>query len=176
MPTPTFSLDFAKVGIGILVIDFPGNIFMSSGGFQNLLNKFLFNLTRHSTLYDLPFQNYDQSKTSRKVTVWKSYVSIMNTNGILQKVLITSMTDWWRRTFHVRIQSQVKMYFFRLLHISILFLWKKNHWTESSWEIRECSCGCWVTVIRWNLPITFIALMSLGRVSVGILSSFHNRK
>jgi hypothetical protein len=125
MPTPTFSLDFEKVGIEILVIDFQENILMNSGRFQNLLNNFLFNLIRHSTLYDLPFQNYDQSKTSRKVTVWQSYVSIMNTNGTLQKVFITSMTDWWLRTFHVRIQPQVEKYFFRLLHISILFLWKK---------------------------------------------------
>ncbi len=55
MPTPIFSLDFAKVGISILVIDFQENIFMSSDGFQNLRNKFLFNLRRHSTLYDLLF-------------------------------------------------------------------------------------------------------------------------
>jgi hypothetical protein len=59
MPTPTFSLDFAKVGIGILIIDFQGNIFMSSDWFQN---QFLFNLRRHSTLCDLPFQSYDQNK------------------------------------------------------------------------------------------------------------------
>jgi hypothetical protein len=30
--------------------------------FQNLLNKFLFNLKPHLTLYDLPFQSYAQSK------------------------------------------------------------------------------------------------------------------
>jgi hypothetical protein len=41
MPTPTFSLDFAKVGIGILVVDFQENILMSSDSFQNLLNKIL---------------------------------------------------------------------------------------------------------------------------------------
>ncbi len=76
MPTPAFSLDFAKVGIGILVIDFYGNILMSSDGFQNLLNKFLFNLRRHSTLYDFPFQSYDQSKMSNSVTVWHSDPSI----------------------------------------------------------------------------------------------------
>ncbi len=58
MPTPTFSLNFAKVSIGILVIDFQGNIFMSSDKFQNLQNKFLFNLRRQSSLYDLPFQSY----------------------------------------------------------------------------------------------------------------------
>jgi hypothetical protein len=52
MSTPTFSLDFEKVGTGILVIDFQGNIFMSSGRFQNLRNKFLFNLRRHSTLHN----------------------------------------------------------------------------------------------------------------------------
>jgi hypothetical protein len=69
MPIPTFSLDFSKVGIGILVIDFQGNIFMSSNGFQNLQNKFLFNLRRHSTLYDPPFQSYDQSKISKNMTV-----------------------------------------------------------------------------------------------------------
>jgi hypothetical protein len=63
MPTPTFSLDFAKVGIGILAIDFQGNIFMSSDGFQNFQNKFLFNLRSHSTLYNLPFQSYDQRKS-----------------------------------------------------------------------------------------------------------------
>jgi hypothetical protein len=69
MPTPSFSLDFIKVGIGILVIDFEGNISMSSDTFQNLLNKFLFNLRRHSTLYGLPFQSYDQSKMSKNTTV-----------------------------------------------------------------------------------------------------------
>ncbi len=69
MPTPTFSLDFAKVGIGVLVIDFQGNILMSSDRFENLLNKFLFNLRRHSTLYDLLFQSYDQSNMSKNVTV-----------------------------------------------------------------------------------------------------------
>jgi hypothetical protein len=57
MPTAIFSLDFTKVGVGILVIDFQENIFMSLGRFQNLLNKFLFNLRRHSTLYDLPYQS-----------------------------------------------------------------------------------------------------------------------
>jgi hypothetical protein len=62
MPPPTFSLDFAKVGIGILVIDFQENFFMSSHRFQNLQNKFLFNLRRHSTLYEFAFQSYDQSK------------------------------------------------------------------------------------------------------------------
>jgi hypothetical protein len=69
MPTPTFSLDLEKAGIGILVIDFQGKVFMSSDGFQNLQNKFLFNLRCHSTLYDLPFQNYDHSKMSKNVTV-----------------------------------------------------------------------------------------------------------
>jgi hypothetical protein len=62
MPTPTFSLDFSKVGIDILVRDFQGSTFMSSDRFPNLQNKFPFNLRRHSTLYDLPFQSYDQSK------------------------------------------------------------------------------------------------------------------
>jgi len=57
---------YNKVGVGILVIDFQGNIFMSSDRFQN---KFLFNLRRHSTLHDLPFQSYDQRKMSKKVTV-----------------------------------------------------------------------------------------------------------
>jgi hypothetical protein len=62
MPTPTFSLYFSKVAIGILVIDFQGNVFMSPNRFQN---KFLFNLRRHLTLYDLPFQSYDQSKMNK---------------------------------------------------------------------------------------------------------------
>jgi hypothetical protein len=69
MPTPTFSLDFAKVGTGTLVIDFQGKVFMSSDMFQNLQNKSLFNLRRRSTLYDLPFQNYDHNKMSKNVTV-----------------------------------------------------------------------------------------------------------
>jgi hypothetical protein len=43
MPTPTFSLDFAKVGIGILGVDFQENISMRSCRLQNLQNKFLFN-------------------------------------------------------------------------------------------------------------------------------------
>ncbi len=55
----------STVGIGISVIEFPGNIFMSSGGFQNLQNKFFFNLRRRSALCDLPFQSYD-------VTLWTS--------------------------------------------------------------------------------------------------------
>jgi hypothetical protein len=59
MPPTTFSMDFATVGVDILVIDFPGNIFMSSDTFQNLQKKILFNLRRRSTLYDLPFQSYD---------------------------------------------------------------------------------------------------------------------
>ncbi len=71
IPIPSFAKSSQKVGVGILVIDFQGNILMSSDGFQNLLNKFLFNLRRHSTPYDLPFQSYDQSKN---VTVWQSYV------------------------------------------------------------------------------------------------------
>jgi hypothetical protein len=74
MPTPTFPLDFEKVGIGILVIDFQGNIFMSSAGFQNLVKTFLFNLRHHSTLYDLPFQSYDHRKRSKNVTVCQSYM------------------------------------------------------------------------------------------------------
>jgi hypothetical protein len=49
---------------------------MSSDGFQNLQNKFLFNLRRHSTLHDLPFQSYDQSKMSKNVTVWHSDPSV----------------------------------------------------------------------------------------------------
>jgi hypothetical protein len=68
MPTTAFSLDFAKVGIGILVIDFQESIRMSSDRFENLQNKFLFNLRRHSTLYDLLFQGYDQSKKRNGVT------------------------------------------------------------------------------------------------------------
>ncbi len=37
IPIPTFTKSSEKVGMCILVIDFPGNIFMSSDGFQNLL-------------------------------------------------------------------------------------------------------------------------------------------
>ncbi len=55
MPTPSFEKSSEKVGVGILVIDFQGNILMSSDRFQN---KFLFNLRRHSTLCDLPFRSY----------------------------------------------------------------------------------------------------------------------
>jgi hypothetical protein len=69
MATPIFSMDFAKVHIGILVVDFQENLLMSSVGFQNLQNKFLFNLRRHRTLYDLPFQSYDQIKMSKNVTL-----------------------------------------------------------------------------------------------------------
>jgi hypothetical protein len=68
MLTPTFSMDFAKAVIGILVIDFQENILMISDRFQNLLKTFLFNLRRHSTLYNLPFQSYGQSKMSKNVT------------------------------------------------------------------------------------------------------------
>jgi len=56
MPTPTFSLDFSKVGIGILGIDFQDNIFISSDRFQNLLKKFPFNLRHHTTLYNRPLE------------------------------------------------------------------------------------------------------------------------
>ncbi len=59
IPIPTFAKSSEKVGVGILVVDFQGNVFMSSDGFQN---KFLFDLRCHSTLHDLPFQSYDQSK------------------------------------------------------------------------------------------------------------------
>ncbi len=72
--TKTCSLDFSKVRIGILVIDFQGNILMSSDMFQNLLNKFHFNVRRHSTLYNLRFQSYDQSNLSENVAMWQSYV------------------------------------------------------------------------------------------------------
>jgi hypothetical protein len=53
MLTPTFSLAFEKVRIHILVIDFQEN---SSDRFQS---KFLFNLRRHTTLYDLLFHRYN---------------------------------------------------------------------------------------------------------------------
>jgi hypothetical protein len=69
-PTRTFSLDFAKVGIDILVRNFQGNILMSSERFEN---KFLFNLKRHSTLYDLPFKNlYPQVKNNLILIVFKA--------------------------------------------------------------------------------------------------------
>jgi hypothetical protein len=55
IPIATFEKSSEKVGVDILVIDFQGNIFMSS-------DTFLFNLRRHSTLYDLPFHSYNQSK------------------------------------------------------------------------------------------------------------------
>ena len=55
IPTPTFAKYSEKVDISILVIDFLGNIFMSSGTFQNIHDKFLFNLRRRSTFYDFSF-------------------------------------------------------------------------------------------------------------------------
>ncbi len=49
---------------------------MSSDKFQN---QFLFNLSHHSTLYDLPLQSYYQSKMSKNVTVsWISRYTIQN--------------------------------------------------------------------------------------------------
>ncbi len=74
IPTATFSPDFEKIGIGILVTDFQENILMNLDKFQNLLNKFLFNLIRHSTLCDLPFQSYVQTKTNKNVTARHSYM------------------------------------------------------------------------------------------------------
>ncbi len=74
MLTPTCSLDFTKVAIGILVRNFQENISMSSDGFQNLLNKILFNLRRHPNLYELLFHSYDWSKMRKNVTVGQSYV------------------------------------------------------------------------------------------------------
>ncbi len=64
---PTFEKSSEKVGIGILVIDFQEKILMSSDKFQNLPNKFLFNLRRHLTLQDVLFQRYDQSNFSENV-------------------------------------------------------------------------------------------------------------
>jgi len=72
IPILTFEKSSEKVGVAILVIDFQENICMSSDGFPNLLNKFLFNLRRQSTLYSLPFQSYEQSKMSKNVTVWQN--------------------------------------------------------------------------------------------------------
>ncbi len=40
IPIPTFAKPSEKAGVGILVIDFQGNIFMSSDGFQNLQTNF----------------------------------------------------------------------------------------------------------------------------------------
>ncbi len=73
---PTFENSSEKVGVGILVIDFQGNLFMRSGRYQNLQNKFLFSLRCNSTIYDIPFQSYDQSKMSKNVTVWHSDPSV----------------------------------------------------------------------------------------------------
>jgi hypothetical protein len=64
MQIPTFAKSSEKLGVGILVIDLRGNILMSLDRFQNLQNKSPFNLRRHSTVYDLPFQSYDQSKNA----------------------------------------------------------------------------------------------------------------
>ena len=74
IPEPTVVLDFVKVALGISVIDFWGKIFMSSDRFQNLQNKFLFNLRRRSTLYNFCFASYGQDKMSKNVTLWQSYV------------------------------------------------------------------------------------------------------
>jgi hypothetical protein len=63
IPIPTFIKSSEKLGVGILVIDFQGNILVSSDRFQNLLNKFFFNSKRHSALYDLPFQSYVDKPT-----------------------------------------------------------------------------------------------------------------
>jgi len=73
IPTPNFSKFGEKVGVGIWVIDFQGNIFMRSGRFPNLQKEFLFSLRRNSALYDIPFQSYDQSKMSKNryvFTLW----------------------------------------------------------------------------------------------------------
>ncbi len=50
IPIPTFAKSSEKGGVGILVIDFRGNTLMTSDRFQNLQNKFRFDLKRHSTL------------------------------------------------------------------------------------------------------------------------------
>jgi len=50
IPILTFAKFSEKGDVGILVIDFQENIFMSSDSFQNLQNKFLFNLRRNSNL------------------------------------------------------------------------------------------------------------------------------
>jgi hypothetical protein len=55
---------------------------MSSGRFPNLQNKFLFNLRRHSTLYNLSFQSYDQNKMSKNVAVLHFDLSVMWTRKV----------------------------------------------------------------------------------------------
>jgi hypothetical protein len=48
MSTPTVAKSIEKVVGGILGIDFPGNILMSSDSFQNLQSKMLLNSLRPS--------------------------------------------------------------------------------------------------------------------------------
>ncbi len=66
IPIRTFAKFSEKLVVGILVIDFQANILMISDRFQNLLNKFRFNLRCYWTLYDPPFQNYDIKDSSMK--------------------------------------------------------------------------------------------------------------
>jgi hypothetical protein len=98
IPIPTFAKFNEKVGIGILVIDFQENILIRSDGFQNLQNKFCFNLRCHSTLCDLPFQSYDQSNTSKNVTEWHSEPSVIR--GQAEKLIASG--DCSRTTFNKR--------------------------------------------------------------------------
>jgi hypothetical protein len=76
IPIPSFAKSSEEADVNILVIDFQGNIFMSSDKFQNLQKEFLFNLRRHLTLYDLPFPSYNQSKMNKNVMVWHSDPSV----------------------------------------------------------------------------------------------------
>ena len=97
IPTPTFAKSTEKVGVAISVIDFCENIFMSSDKSQNLQNKFLFNLRRRSTLYDFPFQSYDQNKMSKNVTLLHSAASVTWTSRITpsSQSLPSSLTNFF---------------------------------------------------------------------------------
>ncbi len=77
IPIPTFTKSSEKVGMCILVIDFPGNIFMSSDGFQNLLwskkNEQKRNgVTELRGQADIHFDNTHGCNRNRKILLTKS--------------------------------------------------------------------------------------------------------
>ena len=68
---PTFFLHFAKVTLGISMIDLSReNISMKLNRCWKLKNKFLFNLRCRSTPYEFYFENYDQNQISKNTNLY----------------------------------------------------------------------------------------------------------
>jgi hypothetical protein len=124
IPTPIFSLDFQKS-----IYWYFSYIFMRSDKLQNLHNKSLLNLRHHSTLYDLPFQSYDQSKN---VTVWHSDPSVTESFDILYS--FSNMSNW---IFFNILFCHSSIYYIRKKSL-ILIGQRKINIKTSDWSCRNC--------------------------------------